>query len=112
MSAALHKLTAQLPAIPCVACPPTACKSVVRQEQEFYAALGDSGILTLGLEERCPSDVERVWQTHLAQTKLSMGAAARPHDIKHSRKKHGHARVSACMPRLCICLGSATQRAL
>ncbi|KAK9839401.1 hypothetical protein WJX81_000001 [Elliptochloris bilobata] len=42
-------------------------------EQPFYAALGDGGLLTLGLEERCPSDVELEWQTYLAQKRYSRG---------------------------------------
>ena len=85
--------------------------SLTTQEREFYSALGEGGILTLGLEERCPSDVERVWQTHLAQTKLKMGAAAsrmqellgRPCPAKVACTVFGFACAFACEV-VCHCL--------
>lgn len=47
-----------------------------RQEQSFYSALTDGGLLTLGLEERSPSDVEQVWQTFLASKAFGKSALA------------------------------------
>ena len=54
----------------------TACNLLHRQEQSFYSALTDGGLLTLGLEERIPSDVEQVWQTFLASKAFGRSARA------------------------------------
>ena len=50
---------------------------LLQQEELLASAMSDGGLLTHGLEERCPSDVEQMWHAYLARQKPRKGAVIR-----------------------------------